>query len=390
MKVIKAEYLWLDGGSTPSLRSKTKVLRVTEEQFTSLTDVVNSGKSPHDLFPMWGFDGSSTMQASGDNSDCILKPVFTTVDPARQMSWLVLCEVFTTDGTPHETNSRALLREALIAADLTSDPRVGFEQEYVIMDSNTHKPIGWPEAGYPAPQGPYYCASGGSRVAGRDLVEGHLNAMISSGISVEGVNAEVMLGQWEYQVGGVLVDVLTASDHLWMARYLLDRLSEKFGYYIELDPKPVSGDWNGSGMHTNFSLASMRAGDEAYDNIVEACDTLGEKINDHLDAYGEGLERRLTGYHETCSINDFRWGVSDRSASVRVPWQVEKNKVGYLEDRRPNSNADPYRVVTALVSTLCPKEEPVEANHVLIEDDKVIRSDGSGLSVGLETGAENS
>ena len=368
MKVIRGEYIWLDGGETPALRSKTKIIRASDESIEALVGAVNTGKSPHEMFPIWGFDGSSTMQADGDNSDCVLKPVFCTVDPNRPQSFLILCEVFNTDGSPHVSNYRSKLRADLSGSDLSLDPRVGFEQEYVIMNSDTNKPVGWPINGYPEPQGKYYCAVGGANVSSREVVESHLNSMITCGISVEGINAEVMLGQWEYQIGGTIVDVLTASDHLWLARYLLDRISEAHNCYVDLDPKPVSGDWNGSGMHTNFSTKHMREGDGAYQKVEEACNILGENVEDHLKVYGEGLGRRLTGLHETCGVDEFRWGVSDRGASVRIPWHVEANKSGYLEDRRPNSNADPYQVVSALVRTLCAKVEGVDEPTIALSE----------------------
>lgn len=353
---IVCEYIWLDGGSeTKNLRSKSKVFQVKETAVKAMYDNLRSGNSPHGVLPLWGFDGSSTGQADGSNSDCVLKPVFLTTDPVGGVNcFLVLCEVFNTDFTPHDSNSRAKLRDVIVDAEQAHSPRVGFEQEYVLMNKDNCRPLGWPDDSSlePAQQGPYYCGVGSSKVAGRSFVATHLSACINSGLSVTGINAEVMLGQWEYQVGGPGVDALTTCDHLWISRFLLHRLSENTNHYVTLDPKPVEGDWNGSGLHTNFSTRSMRE-QGGYENITSACETLSSNIEEHLSVYGDGYERRLTGEHETAHYSEFSYGVSDRGASVRIPWQVEKEGCGYLEDRRPNSNADPYEVVLAMTKTLC-------------------------------------
>tara|TARA_B100000131_G_scaffold290348_1_gene303052 strand:- start:342 stop:1415 length:1074 start_codon:yes stop_codon:yes gene_type:complete len=356
MQVIKLEYIWIDGVTpTPSLRSKTKVVRLTDESYQSLMEEMQTGVSIHEKLPVWGFDGSSTEQASGEKSDCVLRPVFTTADPTRQRGLLVLCEVLNTDMTPHESNTRSKVMSSLAAMDQSLQPRVGFEQEYTLIETETNRPLGWPKnsSSYPAPQGQYYCASGANNVAGRQVAEAHLDICLAAGLSIEGVNAEVMLGQWEYQVGGIGVDALTACDHLWVARYLMDRLAEQNDLYASLDPKPVSGDWNGSGMHTNFSTSLTRAEEGGLDAIKIACSHLEENAESHLEVYGDGIDRRLTGLHETCSYKEFRYGVSDRGASVRIPWQVDRLGHGYFEDRRPNSNADPYLVLNALVNTVC-------------------------------------
>ena len=345
VRTFRCEYIWLDGGEVEqSLRSKTMVLHLSKEESESinLSD-----------FPVWGFDGSSTMQADTSNSDCVLKPVFACADPNRGTSILVLCEVLNTDFSPHSSNTRAKLIDA-IRAHVDQEPVVGFEQEYFLLKDG--KPLGWPDDGEtPGKQGPYYCAVGSGNVAGRDLVETHLGSCITAGLSITGVNAEVALGQWEYQVGGPAVNALLACDHLWIARYLLQRLGEQSGVTVELDPKPVEGDWNGSGMHTNFSTKVMRS-ENGLEYIKVACETLGlqSNVDNALNSYGEGIERRLTGEHETCSHTEFRYGVSDRGASIRIPWHVGKSGRGYLEDRRPNSNADPYVVAAFLVSAVCP------------------------------------
>ncbi len=333
---VKAEYIWIDGYEpTANLRSKTKVLDAPVS-------------SPEEL-PLWGFDGSSTLQADGGDSDCMLKPVWICKDPLRGGdNILVMNEVCNPDGSPHKSNSRAKLVE-LAKKFKDHDAWFGIEQEYTLMDGK--QPAGWPEEGFPErPQGPYYCSVGFDDVAGRDMVEEHLDLCLEAGLEVSGINAEVMLGQWEYQVGPL--PALEVGDQLWVARWLLERIGEDYGYRVELHPKPIKGDWNGSGAHINYSTASMRA-DGGLKVIEEACEKLGQNIDKHIAVYGDHNEERLTGLHETCSINEFRYGVSDRGASIRIPMGVHNDGKGYLEDRRPASNVDPYKACAALIETTC-------------------------------------
>lgn len=340
--ILKCEYVWLDGNETQTLRSKTRVLSLKSED-------ENWNLSVKDI-PIWTFDGSSTNQAETASSDLVLRPVFACIDSNRENGVIVLCDVLNPDMTPHESNHRArLIDEVLKHKD--SEPFVGFEQEYFLY--NGQSIMGWEDEGNLRPQGPYYCGVGADNVAGRNLVELHLSSCINSGLSIVGLNAEVALGQWEYQIGGPGVNVVAACDHLWVSRFILQRICELQGISVSLDPKPVEGDWNGSGMHTNFSTKLMRE-EGGISVINRACDMLGsdENVQLAIQNYGEGLERRLTGTHETSSIDSYSYGVADRSASVRIPLNVSREGRGYLEDRRPNSNADPYRVVSVLVSAL--------------------------------------
>ncbi|MDH3294770.1 MAG: glutamine synthetase beta-grasp domain-containing protein [Acidimicrobiia bacterium] len=330
-----AEYIWIDGAEpTAELRSKTKVL----------ADGVEPG--------IWGFDGSSTEQATGDNSDVVLKPVFQCPDPIRGGSnILVLCETALPGENlePHPSNTRALAREAYDRYK-DQEPLFGLEQEYTMLDPVTGWPAGFPEHGYPRPQGPYYCGVGAVKITGRNIVEEHLQACVDAGLAISGVNAEVMPGQWEFQVGPV--DTVTVGDHIWMARYIMYRIAEKYHLEISLEAKPMKGDWNGAGMHTNFSTKAMR---EGYDAIIAAVEALGApgKPEEHLAGYGVGIEDRLTGAHETQRYDQFSYAISDRGASIRIPWQVALDKKGYIEDRRPNANADPYIVAALVTNTVC-------------------------------------
>jgi len=342
----KVEYIWLDGTKPEqTLRSKTKIVDLKSTITTP---------NPEDL-PQWSFDGSSTQQAVGNNSDCILRPVRVYADPQRVGSYLALCEVLNEKGISHHTNERAELEDIDFHRH-REDWWFGFEQEYVLIKDG--KPIGFPKEGYPEPQGKYYCGVGTDRVVGREIVEQHLDACMNIGLDITGVNAEVMLGQWEYQLFGK--GALKVSDDLWISRYLLYRITEKHGVTVDLHPKPVLGDWNGSGMHVNFSTKEMRefGGKDLIEGI---CDTLSAYHEDHINNYGSDNEKRLTGLHETQSIDKFSYGVSDRGASIRIPVStVQNNWKGYVEDRRPASNGDPYKITKRLLKTLKVKPELVE------------------------------
>jgi len=327
----KLEYIWLDGYKpTQSLRSKTRV----ESDFGGTLEEC----------PMWSFDGSSTLQADGSDSDCLLKPVAIVPDPLRKNAYLVMTEVLNADGTPHESNGRATID------DDDEDFWFGFEQEYFLWDPASDLPPGFPDRGYPRPQGPYYCSVGAINTYGRECIEEHLDACLEAGINVEGINAEVAAGQWEFQV--FAKGAKRAGDETWIARYILERTAEKHGFAIEWHPKPLGDtDWNGSGMHANFSNEVMReSGNEDVFHAI--CECFGKNIDRHIPVYGADNDQRLTGQHETQSIDTFSYGVSDRGASIRIPvGTVDDGWKGRLEDRRPASNADPYKVAAAIIKT---------------------------------------
>ncbi|MEM9208494.1 MAG: glutamine synthetase beta-grasp domain-containing protein [Pseudomonadota bacterium] len=345
MKNLKfVEYVWIDGTQpTQRVRSKSRLLGIPDNP--SCAD-----------FPAWSFDGSSTSQATGDASDCILCPRRVYADPFRGSgNHVVLCDVRNPDGSAHASNQRSVLQDRLAAADPDLNPWFGFEQEYTLLRDG--RPLGFPVDGYPAPQGPYYCGVGAANVFGRDIVEAHAQACVDAGVRLYGVNAEVMPGQWEFQVGyrgivGEASDALTIADDVWMARYLLHRVAEVHNVNVSFENKPVKGDWNGAGMHTNFSTASTRdqvSGLRAIDEIIEA---LHARHDEHIVQYGDRLAERLTGDHETSDIGMFHSGVAHRGASVRIPQPVAQKGYGYLEDRRPGANSDPYRVAACLLDAV--------------------------------------
>jgi glutamine synthetase len=333
MTKYKLEYIWLDGHTpVPNLRGKTQI-----KEYSSFPDLKD--------LPLWGFDGSSTLQAEGNSSDCVLKPVRVFPDSQRLNGVLVLCEVMMPDGvTPHPSNKRATILD-------DEGAWFGFEQEYFFYKDG--RPLGFPEAGYPAPQGPYYTGVGYSKVGNiaRQIVEEHLDICLAAGINHEGINAEVAKGQWEFQIFGK--GSKKAADEMWMARYLLERLTEKYGVDIEYHCKPLGEtDWNGSGMHANFSTTYLRetGGKEYFEKLMAGFEAAREE---HIAVYGPDNHMRLTGLHETQSIHQFSYGIADRGASIRVPHSFAKNDYkGYLEDRRPNSQGDPYQIASQILKTI--------------------------------------
>lgn len=348
MNKIKLEYLWLDGYDTPNIRSKSKYIDFDTNSF----GFTNGENLKIEDVPEWGFDGSSTMQADGESSDCLLKPVKlytnTTDNTFTGESYIVLCEVLNSDRTPHNSNTRSKLVE-LSERYEDSEMWFGIEQEYVFMNPETEKPYGWPEKGFPNPQGRYYCGVGGDVVRLRTLAEKHADCCIASGIPLGGTNAEVMLSQWEYQIG--TAGILDICDDLWVSRYMLEVLAEREGVYVSLAPKPIHGDWNGSGAHINFSTKRLReeGGKQYITNIIKL---LMDSHEEHIEEYGLGNEQRLTGEHETQHIDVFSSGDSDRGASIRIPTVTAETYKGYLEDRRPAANMNPYRAVARLVETI--------------------------------------
>lgn len=337
-KVI-VEYIWI-GGDGDDIRSKCKTYDHPITSCESLSE--------------WNYDGSSTKQATTDSSEILLKPVALFDDPFRGApNKLVLCETYNADGTPTISNFRHLAAKIFEQDDEKNDPWFGIEQEYTILQrlgTDITWPLGFPMGGYPRPQGPYYCGVGAGKCFGRVIADLHYKLCLNAGIKIYGTNAEVMPGQWEFQIG--TCKGIEIADHLWIARFILMKVSEEYGVDVTFEPKPIKGDWNGSGCHTNYSTNDTR-NDIDMKNISSHMEKLKKTHNRLIKLYGENNEMRLTGRHETSSMSTFSYGVADRGSSIRIPRTTEKSGKGYYEDRRPASNIDPYVVCSMLYSATC-------------------------------------
>jgi glutamine synthetase len=357
------EYVWIDADG--GLRSKTRVVNLdTSFNYDFLSD---PGRWE------WSFDGSSTGQAKGTDSDVLIRPVAIYPNPFLQSppgdkpwhfkAYLVLCDCYNKDGTPHKTNARVRCAQTETAC-ASDEPLFGIEQEYVMFDrlkpyQYFNQPYKWVNGSNPGcgGQGPYYCSVGGDRSFGRKIVDQHLKACLYAGIEICGTNAEVMASQWEFQIGPL--PALQVSDQLWMARYILLRITEEHDCSVSFHPRPMKHEWNGSGGHTNFSTAAMRLPDDdakssaAMDAIIDACTKLKATHLEHMAVYGKDNAERMTGMHETSSMHECTWGVSDRGRSIRIPLHVAKQGHGYLEDRRPAANMDPYLVTERIMRSCC-------------------------------------
>lgn len=334
-KATFVEYVWIGGNN--ELRCKTKVM---DKMVNSLKDLSN-----------WNYDGSSTAQANGDDSEVIIKPRALFNDPFRgEHHKMVLCDTYTPSDMPLSNNHRQWAEELFNQA-LHEQPWFGLEQEYFLIDPATKLPLGFSEE---KTQGQFYCSAGAENAFGREVAEEHLQACVNAGIKISGINAEVAPGQWEFQIGPCTG--IEEGDHLWMARYLLERVAEQHGVSVNIEPKPVKGDWNGSGCHTNYSTKNMREGKsnkKGIEFINEAVEKLSHKHDEHMAVYGSGNEERMTGEHETASFDKFTSGIANRGASVRIGNENYKNEKGYFEDRRPSSNCDPYLVTGMIFKTTC-------------------------------------
>lgn len=337
---VCVEYIWIGGSG--ELRSKTRIMQVP---------ILSNNDFSCEHYPKWTYDGSSTNQATTNDSEIILEPYAVFKDPFRnEYNKLVLCNAYTSNNEPVSHNFRNKALE-IFNKKIDEEPWFGLEQEYFIMDPKTKKPIGFPDDN-DAVQGQYYCSIGGENAFGRQIVEEHLQKCLKANIKIAGVNAEVAPGQWEFQIGPCVG--IEQGDHMYIARYILQRVAEKYGVYVSFDPKPLECNWNGSGCHINFSTKNMREGTEnknGLEYIEEAISKLALKHNEHMEVYGENNNKRMTGDHETASYDVFSDGVANRGASIRRGYGTIQNKCGYFEDRRPASNCDPYLATSKLFET---------------------------------------
>jgi glutamine synthetase len=402
---ILAEYVWCDGNGI--FRSKSRVLYENPQRELKgegggpglHVHMLAASPQPHlaqgcargkikssDIgvifsvagftrYPEWSYDGSSTGEASGKDSEVLLKPVAVYVDPFKQncVATLVLCDTYNavTDEplpTSHRPWANKLFnskvkgsgrgRAGRSRSRLHEAPWFGIEQEFFIMTQNSDDPtknsnipMGWKTNANT--QGQYYCSVGSNNAFGRHIVEEAYLLAIHAGINVTGMNAEVAPGQWEIQVLGRGID---AGDYVQILRYILQRVGEKHGVQINMSPKPVTGDWNGSGAHCNFSTKNMRNGTddkEGIEYILDAIGKLESKHKEHMKVYGEGNRLRCSGLHETASYDTFSFGVADRGASIRIPRSTHSERKGYLEDRRPAANVNPYLLIGNIFNTTC-------------------------------------
>ena len=330
------EYVWIDLNG--NLRSKIKVNLNRKEHLQD--------------FPIWNFDGSSTGQASSGNvSDVIIRPVRSYKNPFitnDSNSKIVLCECLNADMSAHATNSRD---KCVKTSEKYKkfDCLFGIEQEYIILDKNGDAydidNIG-DKIIYNHNQ--HYCSVGTGKAMGRRIAEEHMNMCLDAGIKVCGINSEVTASQWEFQIGPL--NAFDVSNQLWVARYILLKVAEKYNAIITFHPKPFER-FNGSGAHTNFSTREMRE-KGGLEKIYEAIEKLSKTHKEHIEVYGKYNDQRLIGKNETANINTFSYGNCDRSSSIRIPLNVLKDECGYLEDRRPAANMDPYLVCERILRTI--------------------------------------
>jgi len=337
------EYIWLDNKN--NYRSKTRILN----------DDGSAGEFHLKRIPIWNYDGSSTQQAIGSDSEVYIKPIYMAKDPFRlkQNSWLVLCDTWLPNGEPHPDNSRVKAMKVFSQKKVSeAEPWFGLEQEFFIRKSSKGYPLGMDHSLYVKSQteniqGNSYCGVGKGNCYCREFMDEAVGNMVYAGLNITGLNFEVAPGQCEFQIMNCGID---AADELHLARYILTRTAEKHNVSIDMHPKPFKKNMNGSGCHTNYSTKEMRA-DGGYDIIINAIEKLEAKHVEHMAIYGKDNHLRLIGDFEAPDINTFTYGVADRGASVRIPRFTERDKKGYLEDRRPSSNMDPYLVTAKIAET---------------------------------------
>ncbi|XP_045491737.1 glutamine synthetase 1, mitochondrial-like [Colias croceus] len=334
---VLATYCWIDGSGL-NMRCKDRILNCT----------------PYcaDAAPGWAFDGSSTGQATTANSDTTLKPAAVYKDPFRlEPHVLVLAEVYMGDGSAAKTNHRKFCND-LCEFHKAEEPWFGLEQEYTMLDVDGWG-LGWPKGGgFPAVNYEFsYCGVGAKYIAGRDISEAHTKACLYAGCDFEGTNAEVMFACWEWQIGTTIG--IKAPDDMWMSRYIMSRVSEDYGVVVTYHPKPMGPKHPGVGMHHNFSTKRMRS-DGGYQFIEECIKRLEKNHMKHMKNYQhdeQSNRMRLSGKFETAPFDKFSWGIANRKASIRLGRNIKEKGKGFMEDRRPAGDCDPYLVCGLLMDT---------------------------------------
>ena len=350
---VQVTYVWNDG-RTDRTKSKSRVLSHVP---VTAADV-----------PVWGFGMVIQDPVSGKPvaADHFLRPIRLYKDPFRGGSnRIVLCDTLDESGSaPASYNTRVALKEIADAVADSHEPWIGIEQEYVLMesglgsDSTGQRPLGWPVSGFPDRDSlyEYMHGVGGDVVIGREIHESAYRAALYAGVGVFGENSEAMPAQWEFQVGPS--DPLKCADDIWMLRFILARTAESFRSSLCIEPRSVKGkDWPGTGTHTNISTRQMRDRKQGREALQQVLQKLQSKHSEHMLVYdregGKANANRLTGGIVNCRAEEFTTGIADRCASVRIPQQTANEGAGYIEDRRPAGNADPYRVIERILRTIC-------------------------------------
>ncbi len=329
-RAIILTYIWLDGYNPPNLRSKDKIHNLSKKGPPQLKDV-----------PGWNFDGSSTKQAATERSDMLLKPVKIISDPTLPDTFLVMCEVNSPNGRPHDSNRRSLLH---------SFPKTNWfylEPEFFLTQDGL--PLGVKSKKLPK-QGEFYCGVGTQiHPLTRKILLEATRLCLKARLSITGNNIEVAPGQIEIQIGSK-EGAADAGDSLCLAKYILIRQAEEYGITVNFHPKPWKSI-NGSGMHINFSTHKMRevGGKQLFDRVIGSFEKNHEYLVSHC---GFDNNLRMTGKHETANINEFSSGVSDRGATIRIAPETAKEWKGRLEYRLPNPYGDPYLALFAVEKTL--------------------------------------
>ena len=330
------EYIWIGGNG--ELRSKTRILNIIH--ITNITQI-----------PLWNYDGSSTEQSfNTGNTEVIIKPCFICKNPLKKLNecntYLVLCDTYDINNFYLPTNTRYnannifnLINSNMMIPD--SEPWFGLEQEYFFVTLDfKNKEL--------EEQGRFYCGTFLDNMQ-RKIVEEHLDACLYANLDISGINAEVAPNQWEFQIGPSVG--IKAADQLYIARFLLERIAEKYNISILYNPKPFTA-LNGSGCHTNFSTNHTRC-HGGLETINKYINKLGNNHAEHMMVYGKDNQKRLTGIHETAPYDKFSYGIGTRNTSIRIPTQTANDGCGYFEDRRPASNMDPYLVTSSIYKTCC-------------------------------------